>query len=275
MFVFLTFCNIRLVLHIFIFLHIDIDMGIFGNISIVTISTAKHCEVRRTHLIINLHPFIGAEERRVVIANHASTVIKNAVGHGDISVATYDTRKVSSAIYIVIDFELPYLRVILRRVNLLAHDGSWLPIACIRQPVGSKEGITTVDKDIGVARYIGRSDALCISHIFVVKDVAPSSSKDVVADIAVLNIDKSIAIYRAVLTSSVDTVEDVRSGIWIGNARSGFHILIVCRVFTFIRIRHICMRIIDNDVSVTIDTTEFFVVSTFRIETSLASCEDV
>ena len=62
---------------------------------------------------------------------------------------------------------------------------------------------------MGVTCYIGRSDSLCLWNIFAIGNISPTSTKEVISKVTIFNIYDSITINRTVLTSAIDTVEDV------------------------------------------------------------------
>ena len=142
-------------------LHGDIHIGVTPDDGMFAIAATEYAEVRGSHLIIYLLPFVGIEEVRIFLlsGNHLGGLVEQSLCHGEVGVAAYDACHITTGIDVVVDLELQVFMVVLWRVVGVSHFCCRLPGTGLRTPIGGKQGFTAINQYIGAAGDICRCDS--------------------------------------------------------------------------------------------------------------------
>ena len=101
--------------------HGDIHMGVSLDDGMFAIAATEYAEVWGSHLIIYLLPFIGIEEVVFIVdiltGNYFRILVQQTLCHGEIGVAAYDARHITTGIDVVVDLELQGFMVVLWRIG--------------------------------------------------------------------------------------------------------------------------------------------------------------
>ena len=282
MFVFLAQLKVDAEVNFLVPHHINVDVGISINNSILTESATEDTEVWRSHLIIYLLPFGGLVEVQVLGLSrfHLRILMQESIGNGDIGVVAHFAGLVATTVDIVVYLELQGLVVVLWRIGDTIDDTGWIPGTGIWVPVRRKQGFATHDNHVGIAGYICRSDLFSIAgSLFSIHclgiTISPSAAIDAMTYITIPDADEGIAIYRSVLASAVDAFVEGRDDIGIDSFSRMLHGFCAPRFesllgsFIVIWIRDDWS--VDDQTGIAIDATQILIAATFRCEATFTA----
>ena len=193
--------------------HVDVHMGITLDDGIFTISATEYAEVRGSHLIIYLLPFIGFEEAiwlsfyLLLFYSHLGIFMQQSLFHGEMGIFAYHACYVSTGIDVVVDLELQCLVIVLRRVGGTCFwvDVCRFPGTGISQPVGGEHCLSTLDIYVGVTLYVCRGDNYFFLIVYAEGiTTAQASAIDAMTYFSVIEGDEGVAVYRSVLATAID-----------------------------------------------------------------------
>ena len=111
-------------------LHVDGDVGIALDIGLFTKAATEDTEVRRSHLIIYLFPFVCLVEFHFLLVLsrlHLGVVIQETLDNQDVGIVAHFAGFVATGIDVVVNLELQCLVVVLWRVDDTVNDAGWSP----------------------------------------------------------------------------------------------------------------------------------------------------